>query len=322
MAEGLIHTAPELESLLLSGVHFSGTTIGKGAYSSVEAVTVPVEAVAKTISQGQPNRLLKECQLMSTLCNPHIVQFIGVFSDSGSPALVMEQMLTSLHTLLQSVPSESLTAFFTMELKCSVLHDVASGLAYLHEQEKPIIHRNLTAKNLLLNSKMIAKITDLGVARNVEADGSKATVAPESVHYMPPEALERPTFKYQPSIDIFSLGIVTIFTLGEEFPCFPRSATYTDETSGLLKARSELERRSDYMHGVASKLEACGVDDNILIDLITKCLQNIPTKRPGIRDVLCQLEKARAGAKDVNRERNKLELVKVVKGQPINQVRK
>ena len=130
----------------------------------VEEVAFPVEAAAKTIHailHGGPNELSKaaaefvrECQLMSTVRHPNVVQCLGVafFAGSRLPALVMERLLTSLHDLLapDTPPppgAPSPLAFFSVVLKCSVLHNVACGLAYLHERSPPVIHRDLSARN-------------------------------------------------------------------------------------------------------------------------------------------------------------------------------
>ena len=98
---------------------------------------------------------------------------------------------------------------------------------------------------------MVAKIADLGVARIVPRMRAAATMtkAPGGGVYMPPEAVapsasNREKSKYNASIDMFSLGVVTTFTIGETFPCDPLAPTYTDEKSGLLVACSELQRRS------------------------------------------------------------------------------
>ncbi|CAI8028548.1 hypothetical protein GBAR_LOCUS16268 [Geodia barretti] len=63
----------------------------------------------------------------------------------------MERLLTSLHDLLAPdppPPSGAVTplSFFSMALKCSVLYNVACGLAYLHERSPPVIHRDLSAE--------------------------------------------------------------------------------------------------------------------------------------------------------------------------------
>ena len=199
---------------MLSNVRLTGTTIGAGAYGSVEEVAIPgAICAAKKFhemfldryeippSEIRKNlaRFVRECQLMSTLRHPNIVQFLGVcfFPGSRLPALVMERLLTTLHDLLDPEidpppPPDAPKPFFPLGLKCSILHNVASGLAFLHEQSPPIIHRDLSARNVLLNSGMVAKIADLGVARIVPRMRAAATMtkAPGAYVYMPPEALE------------------------------------------------------------------------------------------------------------------------------------
>ena len=341
---------PELRPFVLSDVRLTGTRIGSGAYGSVEEVAIPVGAAAKKIHDIFQDRseipedeilrasrqFVRECQLMSTLRHPNIVQFLGVcfFPGSRLPALVMERLMTSLHDLLdpETPPppgAPSPIYFFTMDLKCSVLYDVASGLAYLHGQAPPIIHRDLSARNILLNSRMVGKLADLGVARIVPRMRAAATMTkgPGASVYMPPEAVapaatNKDRSKYDSSIDVFSLGVVTIFTIGETFPCDPLAQAYLDEDSGLLVARTELERRSVYMQDVNVQLRACGQlrGGHPLIRLIQQCLHNGPHKRPSIREVLHLLEEARAGVRD-DSESNKRELVRALQTQPRNQVR-
>ena len=177
---------------------------------------------------------------------------------------------------------------------------------------------------------MVAKIADLGVARIVPRMRAAATMTtgPGASVYMPPEAsapAESNTekSKYDASIDIFSLGVVTIFTIGGTFPCNPLPHNYFDERSGLLVARTELQRHSGYMAGVNQQLRACGQlrGDHPLIRLIQQCLHNGPHKRPSIGEVLRLLEEARAGFRDGESERNRRDLVRALQTQPRNQVR-
>ena len=346
----LLRENPELRPFVLSDVTLTGTRIGAGAYGSVEEVGIIVCGAAKKIHDIFQDRseipddeiskastqFVKECQLMSTLRHPNIVQFLGVcfFPGSRLPALVMERLLTSLHELLASEtrpPPGTPTplSFFKLDLKCSVLHNVASGLDYLHHQSPPIIHRDLSARNILLNSRLVAKIADLGVARIVPClrDAATMTKAPGASVYMPPEAVEPSTSnaeksKYDTSIDVFSLGVVTIFTLGKVFPCDPLAATYFNEETGTLIARTELQRRSEYMRNVNTQLQACGqlCGDHPLIQLIQQCLNNSARKRPNIREVLDLLEEARAGIRDRESERNKVQLVQALQDQCNSQV--
>ena len=346
MAEGFLRDHPGLRPFVLSDVQLTGTNIGGGAYGAVDGVAFPVAAAAKTIHpilQGglskAASEFVRECQLMSTLRHPNIVQFLGVtfFCGSRLPALVMERLLTSLHDLLDPDPDAppprdavSPLTFFSLALKCSVLQDVARGLGYLHGQSPPIIHRDLSARNVLLNSGMMGKIADLGMARIVPRMRAAATMTkvPGASVYMPPEATapatsDKEKSKYDTSIDIFSLGVVIIFTVGETFPCIPLAPNYVDEKSGLLVARTELQRRSEYMRSVNIKLRACGQlrADQPFIRLIQQCLQNLPAKRPVIHEVQRLLEEARACFGDGESERNRRDLVRALQTQPRNQVR-
>ena len=313
---------------MLSNVRLTGTTIGNGAYGSVEEVMIPgAVCAAKKIhdilldSDRITTQFLDELQLMSTLHHPNIVQFLGVCFLQGAqlPALVMERLLTSLHDLLDPEtdpppPPDAPKPFFPLSLKCSILHNAANGLAYLHEQSPPIIHRDLSAKNVLLNSAMVAKIGDLGVARIVPRKIIRAlatmTMAPGASVYMPPEAIasaksNKEQSKYSASIDIFSFGVVSIFTLSQTFPCNLLEPNYTDEESGSLCARTELQRRDEYVQKITPQLPG----DHPLMRMIQQCLQNVPTKRPGVRDVLQFLEQARSVVVDEECEMNKLQLL-------------
>ena len=332
----LLREHPGLRPFVLSNVRLTGTRIGAGAYGSVEEVEIlgAVCAVKKIHDifqdrseipaadiQRATTHFVQECQLMSTLRHPHIVQFLGVCFLPGSrlPALVMELLLTSLHDLLDTgseVPLDAPKPFFPLGLKRSILHDVARGLVYLHDRSPPIIHRDLSAKNVLLNTAMVAKIADLGVARilprtaRVRATATM-TKAPGAFIYMPPEALEaksedeEDSSKYDASIDIFSFGVVAIFTLSQTFPCNLLAPNYREKRK--LIGRTELERRDQYMQKIYSQLKK----GHPLIKMIKKCL-DFPEKRPGIREVLRLLEQARAEIKDEESDMNKLELVRAL----------
>ena len=335
MAE-FLRSHPELGPFVLSNVRLTGTTIGAGAYGSVEEVAVPgAICAAKKIHDFFLNaaqvpvaairqasaQFVRECQLMSTLRHPNIVQFLGVCFLPGSqlPALVMERLLTSLHDLLDPEtdpppPPDAPKPFFPLSLKCSILYDVASGLTYLHERSPPIIHRDLSARNVLLNSGMVAKIADLGVARIVPRMRAAATMTkgPGAGVYMPPEALESKPgkenedkkSKYDSSIDVFSFGVVAIFTLCQTFPCDLLAPTYRDERRRII-GRTELERRESYMRMIRRQLR----EKHPLLQMIEGCL-DFPEDRPSIGEVLCLLEEARAEVRDEQTDMNKLELLR------------
>ena len=156
-------------------------------------------------------RYLQECQLMSSLRHPNITQFLGLCFLPGTqlPLLVMERLETSLDDLLEHMPN------LPLSLKRSVLENVASGLLYLHKRRPPVIHRDLTSKNVLLTSSLVAKITDMGNSRIVDLRPGQMAITlskyPGTLVYMPPEAQDD-RHRYGPSLDVFSFGHLALYT--------------------------------------------------------------------------------------------------------------
>ena len=308
---------PQLQPLTLHDVKPTGKTIGTGSFGGVEEVAIPgaicaakkihhflareeKDWVPKGVVDENVKKFVAECNIMGRLRHPNIVQFLGLWfsQDEGSclPAIVMEKMLMSLHDLLDpDMPKSSVVPkpYIPLGLKCSILQDIARGIAYLHKQKPPVIHRDLTAANVLLNSAMVAKIADMGMAR-ILPDKTDATLTkqPGASVYMPPEALEDRSH-YNTSIDMFSLGVIVIFMLAQEFPHDLKAPTYTCAVKGLV-ARTELKRRAKY----TAKIYSAFPMSHTLIQLIESCLENSPECRPSIDQALELLDQAMAEIQD------------------------
>ena len=210
---------PNFHKLLMHNARPTGCMLGEGSFGIVEEVKVGGLVCAgkryhETLMEvGYEGKYVTECQVLSNLRHPHIVQFLGLcfFEDSSLPVLVMERLRTNLDDVLENIPN------IPLGLKRSMLADVARGLVYLHNYKpNAIIHRDLSAKNVLLTSAMVAKISDLGNSRIVDLQpGQLAQTlsrAPGTLVYMPPEATDR-SARYGPSLDMFSFGHLSLFTL-------------------------------------------------------------------------------------------------------------
>ena len=281
-----------LQPFLLDGIVETGEEIGKGAYGSVRKVRrwgtlcaakklheLPLQLVGKDVNESTLAKFERECHLMSSLRHPYIVQFLGVYIErgngSGLPVIVMEYLPTSLAACVQSHPQ------IPLFLQVSMLHNVALGLAYLHGHSPPIIHRDLTANNVLLTSNMVAKIADLGVARILDLSPRTSmclTQAPGTAAYMPPEALAANP-NYNTKIDSFAFGVLTIHLVSQQWP-IPSEATRVD--GGKLVPVSEAARRQQY-------LDLMG-QDHCLLPLALQCLQNDSKIRPEIPKLVSTLE--------------------------------
>ena len=266
----------------------TGIELGSGTYGTVIELRSAGEIVAgkvfKTSLTTDHHKLCGELSLMAQVHHPNIVQCKGVcrLEDQTMPVLLMERLMSSLHAYLL----DPIRSNLALERKVSILHDVASGLKYLHSNKPTIIHRDLTAKNVLLDSELTAKIADFGNARIMDLDPETTpetfTSLPGTRDYMPPEA-EGGT-KYDSSLDVFSFGHLSLFTIIQSpvHPLLP--STYTDDEG--LHARSEVKRREQYLE----KAEELLGEEHSLVVLVKQCLHNYPAQRPQTADLVTRLQ--------------------------------
>ena len=163
----------------------------------------------------------------------------------------------------------------SLQIKYSILLDVAKGLNYLHNKKPPVVHRDLTANNVLLTSDYVAKISDLGVSRILESIQYKLTKAPGNPYVMPPEALsDNP--QYDHKLDVFSYGCLILCVFTHEWPI--PSAQFVPNENGMYSLVSEWDRRTKYSSQIPS--------DNSFLPFAKKCLLNDPQSRPTITEAM------------------------------------
>ena len=160
-------------------------------------------------------RFEQECQFLSGMRHPNIIQYLGICRDpeSGLPVLLMELMDYSLTSFLER-PDDPPSLSFHIQVNISL--DVAQALAYLHSNE--VLHRDLSSNNVLLIGSCRAKVTDFGMARAAGPNPRlTATYCPGTMGYMSPEALQEPP-AYTTKLDIFSCGVLNIQIVTRKFP--------------------------------------------------------------------------------------------------------
>ena len=265
----------------------TGTVLGSGAYGSVIELRCEGKIVAgkifRTLSVDHTTAVQKrindELNIMMKVNHPNIVQTMGVSFLSGEPlpVLLMERMECNLHSYLVNPKHSSLLVW----IKLSILCDIANGLTCLHNHKPPILHRDLTANNVLLDSKATAKIADFGNSRISQTLMILGTLTsyPQSLDYNPQEDCS-------PSLDVFQFGDLALFTTVQT-PVRPLLApTYTDERTKVLQARSEVERRQPSL----KKAEKLLSGNHSLLELIKQCLHNNPEERPHTEKLLKTLQ--------------------------------
>ena len=275
---------------VFKNVEETGFELGKGSYGKV--VELKIKGVGKfagkmihesLIIDKDATLLVKELKVISALEYHRIVKFFGVcqLSSTTLPVLIMELMNQSLEQAI-----EDKTPHLAFKTALSIFIDIASGLAYLHCGTPRVLHRDLTARNVLLDQHMNAKITDFGNSKLIDPAkvGAIMTKIPGTYVYMPPEAFGGES-KYNDRLDIFSFGHLALYTMILEFPKDLLPATYAG-AEGLM-ARSEVERRQQYMNMLNVMLP---LPNHHMYQLIEQCLKNEPCKRPSATELLFWLQ--------------------------------
>ena len=179
------------------------------------------------------------------------------------------------------------------EIGYSVINDVALALSYLHQHSPPVIHRDLSANNVLLTPGMTAKISDLGVAKILDLNPSQMrtmTQTPGTWCYMPPEALV-PRPRYSTKVDVFSFGVMMVHLFSGQWP-FPTESIIVDpQDDSRMIPQSEADRRQEYLEAIAR--------DHPLVNLMLG--------RPEAVEILTQV--SRVAAQFPSSSKNKVELL-------------
>ncbi|KAL6656691.1 hypothetical protein ACP70R_004471 [Stipagrostis hirtigluma subsp. patula] len=223
--------------------------LGEGGFGTVyKGVLLDGQEIAvKRLSQssGQGIQELKnELVLVAKLRHKNLVRLVGVCSQDHEKLLVYEYMPNrSIDTILFD-PEKSKELDWGNRFK--IINGIARGLQYLHEDSQlRIIHRDLKASNVLLDSAYTPKISDFGLARLFGGDHSREVTnrVVGTYGYMAPEYAMRGYYSLKS--DVFSFGVLILEIL-------------TGRSSGSFNINQSVDLLSLVCVGALDHGENCG----------------------------------------------------------------
>ncbi|KAF0715131.1 Aste57867_3547 [Aphanomyces stellatus] len=198
-----------------------GESIGKGVFGVVYAGTyfgTPVAIKKLPIGAVPKNTMAefhKECSIMKGLHHPNIVLFMGSCSNPPNLLLVTELLKNGsffdyYHKNPRPPPAEHRLLCYNIAL------DMARGLAYLHNHNPIVIHRDLKSQNILLDENMRTKIADFGLSKFREVGKTMSICG--SPLWVAPEVLRGE--KYSTPCDVFSFSVIVweVLAWSEPYP--------------------------------------------------------------------------------------------------------
>jgi len=203
--------------------------VGKGAMARVYSARqisldriVAVKILPKKMSDNRDfvERFYKEGKAAAKLSHNNIVQAIDVGeSPDGFHYFVMEFVEgKTLYDMMASPPQGEGKSFSEAEA-LDICIQIADALAHAHK--RGLIHRDVKPKNIILTPLGVAKLTDLGLARQIDdkrAAGLEAGKAYGTPYYISPEQI-RGDMDIDFRADIYSLG-ATLYHLVTGRPPF------------------------------------------------------------------------------------------------------
>ena len=180
--------------------------LGRGAYGEVrvgiyQGTRVAVKKIHEVIISDYNRELFeREMRISSRVRHPNLVLFIGAVTTNNI-TIVSELLETSLRKLMMEGKLKGTDI-------CPISKNVACALVYLHSLPDPIVHRDVSSANVLLNAKKDgwqAKLGDFGSANFLAKLG---TVGPGCVAYAAPEAGD--PRQQGPKMDVYSFGVLLL----------------------------------------------------------------------------------------------------------------
>lgn len=264
-----------------------GQLIGKGSYGRVylgmnvttgDLLAVKQVEVNQKIAGSDKDKMKEmvaaldqEIDTMQHLEHPNIVQYLGC-----------EKKEFSISIFLEYIPGGSIGSClrkhgkFDEGLVSSMTRQTLDGLAYLHREG--VLHRDLKADNILLDTDGTCKISDFGISKKTDnIYGNDATNGMQgSVFWMAPEVVRSQGQGYSAKVDIWSLGCVVLEMLAGRRPWSK------EEAIGAIYKLGSLNQAPPIPDDVAET-----VSPNA-INFMLNCFTIDPSERPTAETLLRQ----------------------------------
>ncbi|XP_031392615.1 G-type lectin S-receptor-like serine/threonine-protein kinase SD1-1 isoform X4 [Punica granatum] len=271
--------------------------IGEGGFGPVYKGQLPngQEIAAKRLSETSRqglNEFKNEVMLIAKLQHRNLVKLLGCCIEGEERMLVYEYMPNgSLDTFIFGTKRGSCLAW---RRRLNIIVGIARGLLYLHRDSRlTIIHRDLKASNMLLDSEMNPKISDFGMARTFAGDQllEKTKRIVGTYGYMSPEYAVDGLFSVKS--DVFSFGVLLLEIVSGKRN---REFHHTDNHFNLLGHAWKL-----WIEGKAHELIDARMEDSFPFSEVMRCIQvgllcvqKRPEDRPTMSSVLLMLDSVSA----------------------------
>ncbi|KAL8264174.1 hypothetical protein R6Q59_022304 [Mikania micrantha] len=255
--------------------------IGTGGYGSVYEAKLPhgKTFALKKLHRFEANQpefdhsFKNEIQVLTNLRHKNIVKLYGFCLHNKCNFLVYEFMERG--SLFCALSSSELAVEVDWMKRVNIIKDVAHALAYMHHDcSPPIVHRDISSNNILLNSEMEGFVADFGAARLIDPDSSNHTAIVGTLGYIAPELAYNMIVNEK--CDVYSFGVVALETIRGKHP----GDLLTSLNCRGIALEDILDKRLPYPTNRSIEKEIIRV-----CDVAAACILTDPKCRPTMRNV-------------------------------------
>ncbi|KAL7588159.1 hypothetical protein Lser_V15G36363 [Lactuca serriola] len=209
--------------------------IGEGGFGPVykgvlqDGQEVAVKRLSDTSEQGL-EEFENEVICIAKLQHRNLVKLLGYCIHGNEMILIYEYMVNK--SLDSFIYDNTQGSMLNWPQRFGIIHGMARVILYLHQDSRlQIIHRDLKAANILLDSDMNPKISDFGLARKFVGfdNATKTKKVVGTYGYISPEyALRR---RFSVKSDVFSFGVLVLEIVSGKRN---REFSYGDHRDNLL----------------------------------------------------------------------------------------
>ncbi|KAJ6953294.1 hypothetical protein NC652_005097 [Populus alba x Populus x berolinensis] len=254
--------------------------IGSGGYGSVYRAQLPSGKLValKKLHRREAEEpafdksFKNEVEVLTQIRHRSIVKLYGFCLHQRCMFLVYEYMEKG--SLFCALRNDVGAVELKWMKRAHIIKDIAHALSYLHHDcNPPIVHRDISSSNVLLNSESKSFVADFGVARLLDPDLSNLTVLAGTFGYIAPELAY--TMVVTEKCDVYSFGVVALETLMGRHP-----GDILSSSARAITLKEVLDPRLPLPTNEIVIQNIC-----IIATLAFSCLHSNPKSRPSMKFV-------------------------------------
>nr|XP_012466443.1 unnamed protein product [Gossypium raimondii] len=290
MYENIVEATEEFDSKYCIGVGGYGT-VYRAELSDGQIVAVKKLHPLPEGGVGDQKAFNSEIWALTEIRHRNILKLHGFCSHPQHLILVYEFLEGGSLEKILRIDEQAME--FDWIKRVNVVKGMANAVAYMHHDcSPPMVHRDISSKNILLDSEYEAHVADFGAARLLKPDSSNWTSFKGTFGYTAPELAY--TMQVNEKCDVFSFGVVTLETLmgrhpGDIISFLSSSVSSLTPSCSSSAPFNQLLLKALLDQRLPSPREQIAAEVVSVVKLASLCLHATPQSRPSMEQVSQEL---------------------------------